>query len=135
MSMTDPIADLLTRIRNAIRVHGATVEMPASRLKDGIVEVLTREGFIEDVREVGHGQRPRRARACASSTTPTASPSSARSARVSKPGRRVYRGVAGHARASCNGMGIAVLSTRSGVLSDREARAAGVGGEVLCEVW
>ena len=133
MSMTDPIADLLTRIRNGLRVHGSKVEVRKSRLNEEVVKVLAREGFVLDVREVA---------------TPTGRPALevalkydddgesviSSIGRVSKPGRRVYRGVRDIPRI-LNGMGIAVLSTSRGVMSDREARAAGVGGEVLCEVW
>ena len=133
MSMTDPIADLLTRIRNGLRVHGAKVEVRKSRLNEEVVKVLTREGFLLDVREVatptGHA-----ALEVGLKYDEDGEPVISSIDRVSKPGRRVYRGVREIPRI-LNGMGIAVLSTSRGVMSDREARAAGVGGEVLCEVW
>ena len=133
MSMSDPIADMLTRIRNGLQVHRAYVEVDASRTKKAVAEVLRREGYVGDVHEVlsraGH---------------PTIRihlkydrdglPVIQRIGRVSKPGCRVYRGVRDIPRV-LNGLGISVLTTSRGVLSDREARDAGVGGEVLCEVW
>jgi small subunit ribosomal protein S8 len=133
MSMTDPIADLLTRIRNGLRVHGAKVVVRKSRLNEEVVKVLAREGFLLDVHEVatptGHQALEVRLK-----YDDDGEPVISSIGRVSKPGRRVYRGVREIPRI-LNGMGIAVLSTSRGVMSDREARAAGVGGEVLCEVW
>jgi small subunit ribosomal protein S8 len=133
MSMTDPIADLLTRIRNGLRVHGAKVEVRKSRLNEEVVKVLTREGFLLDVREVAT-PTGRAALEVGLKYDEDGEPVISSIDRVSKPGRRVYRGVREIPRI-LNGMGIAVLSTSRGVMSDREARAAGVGGEVLCEVW
>lgn len=130
--MVDPIADMLTRIRNAVRVERPSVDMPASHVKQGLAEVLKREGYIWDFEVVdaqpvsqlhielkyGHNgetviQHIRR---------------------VSKPGRRIYC-KAKELKPVLNGLGITVLSTSRGVISDREARQRGVGGEVLCEVW
>lgn len=133
MSMTDPIADLLTRIRNGLRVHGAKVEVRKSRLNEEVVKVLTREGFLLDVREIAT-PTGRTALEVGLKYDEDGEPVISSIDRVSKPGRRVYRGVRDIPRI-LNGMGIAVLSTSRGVMSDREARAAGVGGEVLCEVW
>ena len=133
MSMTDPIADLLTRIRNGLRVHGAKVEVRKSRLNEEVVKVLTREGFLLDVREVAT-PTGRAALEVGLKYDDDGEPVISSIDRVSEPGRRVYRGVREIPRI-LNGMGIAVLSTSRGVMSDREARAAGVGGEVLCEVW
>jgi small subunit ribosomal protein S8 len=133
MSMTDPIADVLTRIRNALRVQRASVQVGASKLNRAVVEVLQREGFVAGAREVltprGHP-----ALDVALKYDRDGEPVIRRIGRVSRPGRRVYRGVRELPRV-LNGLGIAVLSTSKGVMSDREARAAGVGGEILCEVW
>ena len=130
--MTDPIADMLTRIRNAVRIERPHVEMPFSKVKRGLAEVLKREGYIWDWREgdaapisqlqidlkYGHnGERVIR-----------------HIKRVSKPGRRVYRG-ASNLKPVLKGLGISVISTSRGVISDREARQRKLGGEVLCEVW
>lgn len=133
MSFSDPIADLLTRIRNGLRVHGAKVEIRKSRLNEEVVKVLAREGFLEEVREVatpsGRGALEVKLKYDADGESVIS-----KIGRVSRPGRRIYSGVKDIPRI-LNGMGIAVLSTSRGVMSDREARAAGVGGEVLCEVW
>lgn len=133
MSMTDPIADLLTRIRNGLRTQGARVLVRKSRLGQAVVDVLAREGFLESCREVATPDG-RSALEVALKYDRDGEPLISSVSRVSKPGRRVYRGVREIPRV-LNGMGIAVLSTSRGVMSDREARAAGVGGEVLCEVW
>ena len=129
MSMTDPIADMLTRIRNAQMVEKATVEMPSSRVKVAIAGVLKDEGYIDGFRvteeskpvlEIAlryHGGRP----------------VIEKIERVSKPGLRIYRGKDDIPRVM-NGLGIAIVSTSRGVMTDRTARASGVGGEVLCIV-
>jgi small subunit ribosomal protein S8 len=129
--MTDPIADMLTRIRNALLVEQKTVEMPASKPKEGIARVLLDEGFIEDYRVVGEG--PRKLLKVYLKYGPLGERVINELVRVSKPGRRVYQGVneLGHV---CNGLGIWVVSTNRGVLSDRECRRLKVGGEVLCSV-
>ncbi len=132
MSMTDPIADMLTRIRNATMVRHDRTDVPASRLKLDIAKILKQEGFIrtfkvleegpqgtlriylkyaEDGESVIHGME-----------------------RVSKPGRRVYRGVEDLPRVR-SGLGVAVVSTNRGILTDEQARSLSVGGEVLCRVW
>jgi small subunit ribosomal protein S8 len=133
MSITDPISDVVTRIRNGIRVHRDTVAINGSRLNKAVVDVLKREGYLDEVREVldrrGHASIQ-----VALKYDRDGEPVISRIGRVSKPGRRVYRGVKEIPRV-LNGIGIAVVSTSKGVLSDREARAAGVGGEILCEVW
>jgi len=130
--MTDPIADMLTRIRNAVSVERPTVEMPISKVKIGVAEVLKREGYIwdwkaEEASPVGQlhidlkygnsGEKVIR-----------------KIKRVSKPGCRVYS-KSKELRPVLNGMGIAILSTSKGLMSDRECRQQKVGGEVLCEVW
>ena len=132
MSMTDPISDMLTRIRNATTVRHDRTDVPASKMKLEIAKILKQEGFIrtfklleegpqgliriylkyaEDGESVIHGLR-----------------------RVSTPGRRVYR-AADELPKVQNGLGVAVVSTNRGVLTDEQARGLRVGGEVLCEVW
>jgi len=133
MSMTDPIADLLTRIRNAIRVRQTSVDVPASRFVRAVAEVLRREGYVEDLRLAEEGG-PRPLLRIYLKYDADGNPVISSIGRVSRPGRREYRRVASIPKV-LNGLGISVVSTSRGVFSDREARAAGVGGEVLCEVW
>jgi small subunit ribosomal protein S8 len=130
MSMHDPIADMLTRIRNAQLVGHAEVTMPASRLKASIARVLKDEGYIDDygLRDSG----PRKELAIALKYY-AGRPVIERLERVSKPGLRVYKGRDDIPRVM-NGLGVAILSTSRGVMTDRKARADGVGGEVLCIV-
>ena len=130
MSMHDPIADMLTRIRNAQLVGHAEVTMPASRLKASIAKVLKDEGYIDDyaLRESG----PKKELAIALKYY-AGRPVIERLERVSKPGLRVYKGRDDIPRVM-NGLGVAILSTSRGVMTDRKARADGVGGEVLCIV-
>jgi small subunit ribosomal protein S8 len=132
MSMTDPISDMLTRIRNAVRVKRSAVDVTGSRVVRAIAEVLRREGFVEDVRPGEGGVRP--TIRIYLKYDADGEPVISSIGRVSKPGRRLYSSVDRIPRV-LNGLGIAVVSTSKGVFSDREARAAGVGGEVLCEVW
>lgn len=130
--MTDPIADMLTRIRNAAMARHDRVEMPHSKLKEHLAAVLKSEGYIDDVR-VSEGEEQRQL------TLVLRYGRDRQSAidglrRVSTPGRRVY---VRHDRIGrvCSGMGISILSTSRGVMTDREARRQRVGGELLCEVW
>ena len=132
MSMTDPISDMLTRIRNAVRVKRSAVDVTWSRVVRAIAEVLRREGFVEDVRPGEGGVRP--TIRIYLKYDQDGDPVISSIGRVSKPGRRLYSTVDRIPRV-LNGLGISVVSTSKGVFSDREARAAGVGGEVLCEVW
>lgn len=131
MSMSDPLADMLTRIRNAGMVKFESIEMPSSRLKAGVAKILKEEGYINDFhviedskqgvlridlkydgrRQVISGIR-----------------------KVSKPGRRIYV-KAGEIPRVMSGMGISVLSTSKGIMADLQARRQGLGGELLCEVW
>lgn len=130
--MTDPIADMLTRIRNAVRVERATVEVPSSKVKRGLAEVLKREGFIWDWREVEAAPVPHLQLDL--KYGPNGERLIRHIRRVSSPGRRVYsRSV--RLRPVLGGLGICILSTSSGVVSDREARQRKLGGEVLCELW
>jgi small subunit ribosomal protein S8 len=134
MSMSDPIADMLIRIRNAQLVGHAEVAMPASKLKSAIAQVLKDEGYIEDfaVREKSGDQAAKKELAIALKYY-AGRPVIERLERVSKPGLRVYRGRDDIPRVM-NGLGVAILSTSRGVMTDRKARATGVGGEVICIV-
>jgi small subunit ribosomal protein S8 len=125
--MTDPIADMLTRIRNAIRI-----DMPSSRLKVGIAEVMQREGYIWDFEIVE--QSPQNVLRVNLKYGPNGDRVMQSISRTSKPGRRVYSGVQDMPEI-LQGLGISILSTNKGVLSSREAKKAGVGGEVLCTIW
>ena len=132
MSMTDPLADMLTRIRNAGMVKFETVEMPLSKVKTGVAAILKKEGFINDYQvldtdtqgilriEMKYDQNNERI--------------ITNLKRVSKPGRRVY---VKHDQIPkvMSGLGIAIISTSKGIFTDKEARAMKIGGEILCEVW
>jgi len=130
MSMTDPIADMLTRIRNAQGVEKSDVAMPSSKLKVAIAQVLKDEGYIENFAVVAEGAK---ATLRIELKYYAGRPVIERIERVSKPGLRVYKGRADIPRVM-NGLGIAIVSTPRGVMTDRKARTAGVGGEVLCYV-
>lgn len=130
--MTDPIADMLTRIRNAVRVERAAVDMPLSKVKRGVAEVLKREGYIWDFAESEEGAF--RQLHLDLKYGPNGERVIQHIKRVSKPGCRVYS-KATELRPVLNGMGIKIISTSRGVISDREARERKLGGEVLCEVW
>jgi small subunit ribosomal protein S8 len=131
-ALTDPIADLLTRIRNANRANHDQVEIPASKLKLEIVRILSDEKFIKSYQHVPDDKQgvirvllkygPRRERVITNLK------------RISKPGLRVYKR-SGEIPRVLGGMGIAIVSTSRGVITDRQARQLGVGGEVLCQVW
>jgi len=132
MSMSDPIADMLTRIRNANTVRHETVEFPASKLKREITEILKREGFIRDAEYIEDNKQgiirvflkygPNNERVITGLK------------RISKPGLRVYAKATEVPRV-LGGLGIAILSTSKGVLTDKEARQSRVGGEVICYIW
>ena len=130
--MTDPIADMLTRIRNGVSVERPFVEVPASKVKRGLAEVLKREGYIWDWSEV-EGE-PINSLRLDLKYGPNGERVIRKLRRVSKPGRRVYSR-AKELAPVLDGLGISVVSTSSGVLSDREARQKNLGGEVLCEIW
>jgi small subunit ribosomal protein S8 len=130
MSMHDPIADMLTRIRNAQMVGHTEVTMPASQLKSAIAKVLKDEGYIEDFATRENGAKKELAIAL---KYYAGRPVIERLERVSKPGLRVYKGRDDIPRVM-NGLGVAILSTSRGVMTDRKARADGLGGEVLCIV-
>ena len=132
--MTDPIADMLTRIRNAVRVERPIVEMPLSKVKRGVAEVLKREGYIWDWREESADDKPVKQLFIDLKYGPNGERVIRHIKRVSKPGRRVYSR-ATELRPILNGLGISIISTSRGVISDREARQKKLGGEVLCELW
>ncbi len=126
--MTDPIADMLTRIRNAVRIERTYIEMPASIMRRGIAQVLKDEGYIWDYEVLD--TVPAKTLRLHMKYGPNGERLINRIDRVSKPGRRVYKGYR-DLRPVLNGMGIQILSTPRGVLSDRRARVEKVGGEVL----
>ena len=130
--MTDPIADMLTRIRNAVCVERPHVDMPLSKVKRGLAEVLKREGYVWDWEEL-EGQPVNQLRLHLK-YGPNGERVIRRIRRISKPGRRVYSGTAA-LKPVLGGLGICIISTSRGVISDREARQRKLGGEVLCEVW
>lgn len=130
--MTDPIADMLTRIRNAVRIERPHVELPASKVKRGLAEVLKREGYIWDWE--GVEARPTNLLRLHLKYGPNGERVIRKIRRISKPGRRVYSGAAA-LKPIVGGLGISVVSTSRGVISDREARQRKLGGEVLCEIW
>ena len=130
--MTDPIADLLSRIRNAGMAQHTVTTCPASKFKLGIVTVLKDAGFLSDVRVEPHGGHSRLVLGIRYQDDGRAMIGGIR--RVSRPGRRVYVSSSDVPRIR-NGLGIAVISTSKGVLSDQAARDASVGGEIVCEVW
>ena len=132
MSLSDPIADMLTRIRNANSAMSEKVDIPASRMNEDIAKVLMREGYISDYKFIDNRKQgilrillkygPGQDRVVRGLR------------RVSRPGRRVYR-KADKVPRVMGGLGIAIVSTPKGVLTDKESREANVGGEVICEVW
>ena len=129
--MTDPIADMLTRIRNAITANHETVEIPASNEKKAIAEILLNEGWVKDMKLVEDGYNGKIA-----ITLKYNDKKSVISGlqRVSKPGLRAYSGVADMPKV-LGGLGTVILSTNKGIMTGKQAKAANVGGEVLCYVW
>jgi small subunit ribosomal protein S8 len=132
MTMSDPLGDMLTRIRNGQRAHKSAIESPSSRFRSNVLEVLQREGFIRGYSEteLKTGISELRIELKYHEGEPVIREIH----RVSKPGRRVYSKIK-DLPSVYNGLGISILSTPQGVLSDSEARAANVGGEVLCTVF
>ena len=130
--LTDPIADMLTRIRNAARVRHAETRCPASKLKLAVARVLAEEGFIESVRVESEASKQTLVLGLRYDESGRTIIDGLR--RVSKPGRRVYVGPSELAPIR-KGLGMSIVSTSKGVMCDRDARAANVGGELLCEVW
>ncbi len=132
MCMTDPVADMLTRIRNANMVDKESVNIPSSRIKVGVAEVLKTEGFIGDFRKISADKQG------ILSVYLTYGPLKRKVInsikRESKPGRRVYKKVE-HIGKVLNGVGISIYSTSKGILSNRECRENKIGGELICTVW
>jgi len=135
MSMTDPIADFLARIRNGIRARKQQIELPRSNMKLRIAEILRDEGFVNSVATVEDKKQGILKLELRYDGRPTGSANAITGMRrVSRPGQRKYVPAKDVPRVR-NGLGIAIISTSQGVMTDKEARAKGVGGEVLCEVW
>ena len=130
--MTDPIADMLTRIRNALMVKKETVEIPSSNMKKAIADILLKEGYVKDVKLVEDDYNGK----LVVTLKYTDSHKSVISGlqRVSKPGLRTYSGAENMPKV-LGGYGIAIVSTNKGILTDKQAKAQNVGGEVLCYVW
>ncbi|WP_252177319.1 30S ribosomal protein S8 [Endozoicomonas sp. 4G] len=130
MSMQDPLADMLTRIRNAQMAEHASVEMPSSKVKAAVAKVLKEEGYITDARVEGEVQKT----LVIDLKYYEGKPVIENLKRASRPGLRSYAGKEGLPKVK-GGLGIAIVSTNKGVMTDRAARAAGVGGEILCTVF
>jgi small subunit ribosomal protein S8 len=134
MTMTDPIADMLTRIRNANVAFHDEVVMPSSKVKVALASLLVREGYLEGYAVEDDADRPGHKLRIVMKYTPDRERTISGLRRVSKPGLRVYSKAAEVPRV-LGGMGIAILSTNQGLMTDREARQRKVGGEILCHVW
>jgi len=132
MTMSDPIADMLTRIRNAQMAQHAYVLVPSSKIKKAIAKILVDEGYVKQVETVE--SKPQTMLRLWIKYDDERRPVITGLRRVSKPGRRTYRGK-GNIPWVLSGMGIAIVSTSRGLLTDRQARRLGVGGEVVCEIW
>lgn len=132
MSMTDPIADMLTRVRNALMSGKEKVDVPASAIKEGIARILRDEGYIINYRMIEDNRQGMIRITLKYGEADT--PAIVKLQRISKPGRRVYVPAKEIPRV-LNGLGIAVLSTSRGILTDKESKSENVGGEVLCYIW
>jgi small subunit ribosomal protein S8 len=132
MTMTDPIADFLTRIRNALMAKHETTDIPASKLKWRLAEILKEEGYIADVQLVG--EPPKKLIRIALKYDASETGVIQRLERISKPGRRSYV-TADRLPKVLNGLGVAIISTSGGIMTDRECRRQNIGGELLCQVW
>ena len=130
--MTDPIADMLTRVRNAIRANKETVEIPSSNMKKAIADIMLAEGYISDVKLVEDGYNGKILITLKYVGKKKNVINGLK--RVSKPGLRTYAGVENMPKVM-DGLGVAVLSTNKGIMTDKQAKAANVGGEVLCYIW
>ncbi len=133
MSMSDPLADMLTRIRNAVMVNLASVDMPYSNIKAEVARILKQEGYINDFQRL-EGKSTQDTLRIALNNNYQADRVISGIKRVSKPGRRIY---ARHNEIPkvLSGLGVSILSTSAGVITDQEARLKSVGGEIICEVW
>lgn len=130
--ISDPLADALTKIRNASRAKHATVDLVASKLTERVLAILKQEGFIRNYKPAG--EAPRRSFRVYLKYTPARLPAITHVRRVSMPGRRTYRRV-GEMPRVLGGLGRVILTTSKGVMTDREARQQRLGGEILCYVW
>lgn len=133
MGMTDPIADMLTRIRNATMARNEKVDVPSSRVKNELASLMKQEGFIVNFKII-KDRKQDILRIILKYEPETAISAIRGLARISKPGRRVYTGRKDIPNV-LNGMGVAVLSTNKGLISDRSAREMGLGGEIICKIW
>ena len=131
MTMTDPIADLLTQIRNANSIDRERVSLPHSKVKESVVRVLLEEGFISDIRVT---EEPRKTLHIFLKYGPDGEKLITKIERISKPGRRIYEGAKTVPKV-LSGLGIAIVSTSKGIMSDRHCREQNLGGEVICRVW
>jgi len=131
--MSDPLADMLTRIRNAVMVNLESVEMPYSKIKAEVAKILKQEGFIGDYQKI-ESETPQGVLRIALKSSKFSDKVISGIKRISKPGRRIY---SRHNEIPkvLSGLGISILSTSSGLLTDHEARMKSVGGEIICEVW
>ena len=134
MNMTDPIADMLTRIRNGVRARLPKIDVPASKLKEEIARILKNEGYIANFRVVEDGHGGQGAIRIFLKYGPGWERVITEVQRVSRPGRRIYCGK-GEIPRVYGGLGINILSTSRGVMTGRQAAKTGVGGEILCNVW
>lgn len=134
MTMTDPIADMLTRVRNANTAMHDEVKMPSSKKKEALAAILKKEGYIEDFSVTDNADRPGKTLNITMKYSPERARTISGLRRVSKPGLRVYKPASEVPRV-LGGLGVAVVSTSQGLMTDREARKRNVGGEVLCFVW
>lgn len=132
MKTSDPLSDLLTRLRNAMRAGHERVDVPASRVKEAVLKVFEEEGFISSYRRVQEAGRP--VLRVGLKYDAEGEPIIAGLERVSRPGRRIYAG-AGEIPSVLGGLGVSVVSTSQGILTDRKAREKRVGGEILCNLW
>ena len=132
--MTDPIADMLARIRNAAMARHDVARIPASKIKKSIANLLQQEGYVSSVSEEEWGPQKRKTLMVTLKYTGQSAAAFAGIRRISKPGRRVY---VGHDKIPrvLNGLGVSIISTSQGLMTDKEARTKKVGGELICEVW
>jgi small subunit ribosomal protein S8 len=132
--MTDPIADMLARIRNAAMARHEVARIPASKIKKSIARLLEQEGYVSSVSEEEWGPQKRKTLTVTLKYSDSRNVAFAGLRRVSKPGRRVY---VGHDKIPrvLNGLGVSIISTSQGLMTDKEARTKKVGGELICEVW
>lgn len=133
MSMSDPLADMLTRIRNAVMVNLTIVDMPYSKIKAEVAKILKKEGYISDFQKIEDNSHQGSLRVSLKTNSDTDKVITGIK-RISKPGRRVYSRY-NEIPKVLSGLGISIVSTSQGVLTDQEARTRSVGGEIICEVW